>query len=145
VSKLRLQQEWIKKQAETSTSAPTKESFVAIIEPTEKPKKTRAPASATPRKASLSAKPAADAQATLDRLTIEITTQQTLLTALRQEYEDWQRRVSRLREKANDPAGLGLANKSLQRSEVQVAEAQNYPRPTATSATGATPCFRASR
>lgn len=120
-----LQQEWIKKQADTSTSAPTKESFVTIIEPTEKPKKTKAPASATPRKASLSAKPAADAQATLDRLTIETTTQQTLLSALRQEYEDWQRRVSRLREKANDPAGLGLANKSLQRSELQVAEAQN--------------------
>jgi len=120
----RLQQTLIKKQAETKTSEPTKESLDAIIEPTKKPKKTRAPAVATPRKTRISAKPAADAQATLDRLTIEIAAQQTLLTALRQEHDDWQRRVSRLREKANDPAGLGLAIKSLQRSEVQVIDAQ---------------------
>jgi len=120
-----LQQEWIKKQTDSGSPNLTEESFVAIIEPKEKLKKTRVPVIATPRKASPGTKPATDAQATLDRLTLEITTQQTLLTALRQEYDDWQRRVSRLREKANDPAGLGLANKSLQRSEVQVAEAQN--------------------
>jgi predicted flap endonuclease-1-like 5' DNA nuclease len=119
-----LQQTWIKKQAETKTSEPIKESLDAIIEPTKKPKKTRTLAVATPRKTRISPKPAADAQATLDRFTIEIAAQQTLIMALRQEHDDWHRRVSRLQEKANDPAGLGLATKSLQRSEVQVIEAQ---------------------
>lgn len=93
--------------------------------PAEKPKKPRAPTASAPRKPAASSKPAADAQATLERLAKEITTQETLLKALSQELEDWQRRVSRLREKANDPAGLGLASKSLLRSETQVADAQN--------------------
>lgn len=120
----RLQQTLIKKHAETKTSETIKESLDAILKPTNKVNKTRIPATATPRKTRISVKPTANAQATLDRLTNEIAAHQTLLTALRQEHDDWQRRVSRLREKASDPTGLGLAIKSLQRSEVQVAKAQ---------------------
>lgn len=121
----RLKQKWIDKQAETTTSEPTHESLDAIIQTTKKPKKTRATTLSGPRKTSISTKPTVDAQATLERLTIEITAQQTLLSALRQEKDDWQRRVKRLREKASDPAGLGLALKSLQRSEMQETKAQH--------------------
>ena len=88
----------------------------------EKPKRIRKPSA--PTKPAKPAKPAADVQATITRLETNITAQQTLLSALRQEHDDWQKRVSRLREKGNDAAGLGLATKSLQRSEAQVAEAQ---------------------
>jgi predicted flap endonuclease-1-like 5' DNA nuclease len=88
----------------------------------EKPKRIRKPSA--PTKPAKPAKPAADVQATITRLETNITAQQTLLSALRQEHGDWQKRVSRLREKGNDAAGLGLATKSLQRSEAQVAEAQ---------------------
>jgi predicted flap endonuclease-1-like 5' DNA nuclease/archaellum component FlaC len=116
----RLQEALLQQPAEALSSAPIIAAPVA--EPSEKIKK---PKVAAPKKAAASAKPAADAEATLARLAAEITTQQTLLTALRQELDDWQRRVSRLREKGNDPAGLGLANKSLTRSETQVAEASN--------------------
>jgi predicted flap endonuclease-1-like 5' DNA nuclease len=120
----RLQQTLIKKQAETKTSETTNASLDTITQPVEKPKKTRETTLSTARKISILSKPSSDAQTTLDKFTNEIAAQQILLTALRQEHDDWQRRVSRLREKASDTASLGLAIKSLQRSEVQVAEAQ---------------------
>lgn len=69
------------------------------------------------------AKPFADAQATLARLGTDLAAKQTLLTAVRQENDDWQRRVATLREKGRDPAGLGLAQKSLARSEADVSAA----------------------
>ena len=69
------------------------------------------------------AKPFADAQATLARLETDLAAKQTLLTAVRQERDDWQRRVATLREKGKDPAGLGLAQKSLARAESDVSAA----------------------
>jgi|JI6StandDraft_1071083.scaffolds.fasta_scaffold03680_2 predicted flap endonuclease-1-like 5' DNA nuclease len=69
------------------------------------------------------AKPFADAQSTLTRLETDLAAKQTLLTAVRQERDDWQRRVATLREKGKDPAGLGLAQKSLARAESDVSAA----------------------
>lgn len=83
-----------------------------------RPKKAR---SVTPKKARV--KEAADATSTLARLEKEAEVRQTLVAALQQEQDDWRRRVASLREKAADPAGLGLARKSLERAEEQVAEA----------------------
>jgi len=59
----------------------------------------------------------------LKHLNADISRQETLLTALRQEYADWQRRMADLQERGSDPASLGLARKSLDRSESQVREA----------------------
>jgi predicted flap endonuclease-1-like 5' DNA nuclease len=70
------------------------------------------------------AKPSLDAPATLARLEGELTAKQTLLTAVQQERDDWQRRVATLREKGKDPAGLGLAQKSLARAEADVSVAK---------------------
>ena len=85
------------------------------VRPTKKPR--------APILKSTSSKPAADADSTLTRLEKEIEARQTLVAALRQEQEDWRRRVVSLREKGTDPAGLGLARKSLERVEEQVGEA----------------------
>ena len=68
-------------------------------------------------------KPIQDAQATLARLESDLTTKQTLLRAVQQERDDWLRRVATLREKGKDPAGLGLAQKSLARAETDVSVA----------------------
>jgi predicted flap endonuclease-1-like 5' DNA nuclease len=64
-----------------------------------------------------------DVRSTLTKLESDLLTKQTFLNALRQELDDWQRRVSALRIKGNDPAGLGLATKSLNRAEAQVSAA----------------------
>lgn len=120
--KTRLQETLSKQQVSPNLDPIPAVEPASIIVAAEKPKKPRA--TAAPKQPSAKSKPAADAQATLERLANDITTQETLVKALRQELDDWQRRVSRLREKANDPAGLGLANKSLVRSETHVAEAQ---------------------
>jgi predicted flap endonuclease-1-like 5' DNA nuclease len=85
------------------------------VRPTRKPR-------STPLKAA-SSKPVADAASTLARLEKDIDARQALVAALRQEQEDWRRKVASLREKGTDPAGLGLARKSLERVEEQVGEA----------------------
>jgi predicted flap endonuclease-1-like 5' DNA nuclease len=95
--------------------APVPEVAAKPVRPTKKPR-------ATVLK-STSSKPAADADSTLTRLQKEIEARQTLVAALRQEQEDWRRKVASLREKGGDPAGLGLARKSLERVEEQVGEA----------------------
>ena len=64
-----------------------------------------------------------DVHSTLAKLESDLLAKQTFLNALRQELDDWQRRVSALRLKGNDPAGLGLATKSLNRAEAQVTAA----------------------
>lgn len=90
----------------------------AVVKPARPSKKSRS----TPAKASAS-KQVADATSTLARLDNDIQARQTLLSALRQEQEDWRRKVASLREKGGDAAGLGLARKSLERVEEQVGEA----------------------
>jgi predicted flap endonuclease-1-like 5' DNA nuclease len=103
----------------------------AELQPQEKPKRVRKPTAAKAKaekesKADKVAKPAkafADAQSTLIRLETELLAKQILLTAVRQERDDWQRRVSTMREKGKDPAGLGLAQKSLARAEAAVSTA----------------------
>jgi predicted flap endonuclease-1-like 5' DNA nuclease len=134
ITSLKEQVEQLKKEAETLRSLPValasppdrsiqteSPAPTQVTEPVpEKPKRIRKPSTSGTK----APKASADVQATIIRLETEITAQQILVTALRQEHNDWQRRVSRLREKGNDPAGLGLATKSLQRSEAQVAEAQ---------------------
>ncbi len=74
-------------------------------------------------KAKKSAKAIVDAQITLTKLDSDLTAKQTLLNAVRLEQEEWQRRVATLREKGKDPAGLGLAQKSLARAESDVGAA----------------------
>ena len=64
-----------------------------------------------------------DVHSTLAKLESDLLAKQTFLNALRQELDNWQRRVSALRLKGNDPAGLGLATKSLNRAEAQVTAA----------------------
>jgi len=117
--------ERLQKNLATQRTEPALIAPVSASPPADQPRKTRLVTTApTPRKKASTTKPTVDAAATLTRLDTEITTQQTLFTALRQERDDWLRRVSRLREKSTDPAGIGLATKNLIRSESQVAEAQ---------------------
>lgn len=78
-----------------------------------------------PPRAAKSAKAIVDAQSTLARLETDLAAKQTLLNAVRQEREEWQRRVATLREKGKDLAGLGLAQKSLARAESDVDAAAN--------------------
>ena len=89
----------------------------------EKTKRVRKTAADPGTKTTRLAKPILDAQATLARLESDLTTKQTLLTAVQQERDDWLRRVATLREKGKDPAGLGLAQKSLARAEANVSAA----------------------
>lgn len=84
---------------------------------TKEPKPEKAP------KAPKVAKPFDDAATTLARLETDLVVKQTLLKALQQERDDWQKRVATLREKGRDPAGLGLAQKSLSRAETDVGTA----------------------
>lgn len=91
----------------------------SLIEP-EKPKRLRKTPAEPKAKIVKPAKPSLDAQATLARLESDLTTKQTLLSAVQQERDDWSRRVATLREKGKDPAGLGLAQKSLARAEADV-------------------------
>ncbi len=119
-STLQQQVEQLQKETAAPRPQPSVPSVTSTEPAPEKPKRIRKPAAPSAKVP----KSAADVQATITRLETDISAQQTLLSALRQEHDDWQKRVSRLREKANDPAGLGLATKSLQRSEAQVAEAQ---------------------
>lgn len=94
-----------------------------VLVATEKPKRQRKLPSEPKVKTSKPAKPNLDAQATLARLEADLSAKQTLLTAVQQERDDWQRRVATLREKGKDPAGLGLAQKSLARTEADVSVA----------------------
>lgn len=89
----------------------------------EKPKRQRKLPAEPKVKTTKPAKPSLDAQATLARLEADLTAKQTLLNAVQQERDDWQRRVAMLREKGKAPAGLGLAQKSLARAEVAVSVA----------------------
>ena len=113
----------VESQAEQS-AAPEPEIKVA------KPKRVRKPAaekaltdSPTAVKKPKAEKVERDVHSTLTKLESDILAKQTFLNALRQELDDWQRRVSALRLKGNDPAGLGLATKSLNRAEAQVTAA----------------------
>lgn len=110
----------------TESVADAPAAVVDATAPAEKPKRVRKP-SAEPKpkteKAPRSTKVLVDAQAALARLEGDLATKQTLLSALRQERDDWQRRVVTLREKGKDPAGLGLAQKSLARAEADVSAA----------------------
>ncbi len=96
---------------------------VPVSTETEKPKRLRKTPAEPKAKIVKPAKSSLDAQATLARLETDLTTKQTLLTAVQQERDDWQRRVATLREKGKDPAGLGLAQKSLARAEADVSVA----------------------
>ena len=91
---------------------------------TEKPKRLRKTPADPKAKVVKPSKPSLDAQATLARLETDLTAKQTLLSAVQQERDDWSRRVATLREKGKDPAGLGLAQKSLARAEVDVSVAK---------------------
>jgi predicted flap endonuclease-1-like 5' DNA nuclease len=102
----------------TSSAEPAAAPETAPRSSVRPPKKPRS----TPLKAA-SSKPVADAASTLARLEKDMDARQTLVAALRQEQEDWRRKVASLREKGTDPAGLGLARKSLERVEEQVGEA----------------------
>lgn len=114
--KSRLEKEVVRLQATPVAEEPA--AVPAAAKPARPSKKSRS----TPAKASAS-KQVADATSTLARLENDIQARQTLLSALRQEQEDWRRKVASLREKGGDPAGLGLARKSLERVEEQVGEA----------------------
>ena len=110
--------------AESASDAPA--AVVDAPAPAEKPKRVRkTPAEPKPKKvkAPRIAKGIVDAQSALARVEGDLTAKQTLLNAVRQERDDWQRRVATLREKGKDPAGLGLAQKSLARAEADVSAA----------------------
>lgn len=115
--KSRLEKEVARLQATSAAEEPAAVP-AAVVKPARPSKKSRS----TPAKASAS-KQVADATSTLARLDNDIQARQTLLSALRQEQEDWRRKVASLREKGGDVAGLGLARKSLERVEEQVGEA----------------------
>lgn len=111
---------------EAPPEKPTPAQAVSKPKRTRKPTTTAADSEAQPpttTKKTKAPKPSLNAQATLAALASELATKQTFLNALRQELDDWQRRVATLRAKGNDPAGLGLASKSLSRAETQVATA----------------------
>lgn len=121
----RLAKEVVRLQAE---QAAAERPAASAVQPAAAPEMAAKPVRPTkkPRSSSLkaaSSKPVADAASTLARLEKDIMARQTLVAALRQEQEDWRRKVASLREKGTDPAGLGLARKSLERVEEQVGEA----------------------
>jgi predicted flap endonuclease-1-like 5' DNA nuclease len=115
--KSRLEKEVARLQAELAVEEPA-----AAPEAAAKPARPSKKSRSIPVKTSGS-KQVADAKSTLARLENDIQARQTLVSALRQEQEDWRRKVASLREKGGDPAGLGLARKSLERVEEQVDEA----------------------
>lgn len=115
--KLRLEKEVARLQA-----APPAQEPAAVQEAAAKPARPSKKTRSIPAKTATS-KQAADATSTLARLENDIEARQMLVSALRQEQEDWRRKVASLREKGGDPAGLGLARKSLERAEEQVVEA----------------------
>lgn len=112
----------LEKEVARLQAAPTAEAPAAVPEAVAKPARPSKKARSIPVKTSAS-KPVADALSTLARLENDIQAREMLVTALRQELQDWRRKVASLREKGGDPAGLGLARKSLERVEEQVGEA----------------------
>ncbi|GEP43345.1 hypothetical protein [Brevifollis gellanilyticus] len=112
-----------------TTVAPTTETEASEPAPVTKPKRARKtpaePKPKAPKETKKSSKAVVDAQTTLARLETDLNAKQTLLNAVKQEQEEWQRRVATLREKGKDPAGLGLAQKSLARAESDVSVAAN--------------------
>ncbi len=91
--------------------------------PTEKTKTLR------PRKVTASSKEKSpvvpqDAASIQQRIQSQLEARRQLQSALQQERDDWQRRVTSLRESGKDLAGLNLARKSLERVEQQVADAE---------------------
>jgi predicted flap endonuclease-1-like 5' DNA nuclease len=85
--------------------------------PAEKPKRKR-PSTASPPKTANAAPRSAGLQGTLAALEVRLAAQAPTLAALTQERDDWQRRVTKMESHTTaDPAGLGLAYRSLADSE----------------------------
>jgi len=91
--------------------------------PVEKPKRKR-PGTASPPKTANSAPRSAGLQSTLAALEVRLAAHEPTLAALTQERDDWQRRVSKMESQTTaDPAGLGLAYRSLADSEKRLQSA----------------------
>lgn len=89
-------------------------------------KRTRHATSTAPSKARTTAARHASLQDTLAVVETQLATHEATVTALMQERDDWQRRVTKLEaQPIADPAGLGLAYRSLADSESRLQSANS--------------------
>lgn len=104
--------------AELASAAPAADEAAAA------PAKTKRKRSAPAKPKAAGSAPAATLREKITALESELLAHQTGLATLTQERDDWRRRITKLEEQTPaDPAGLGLAHRSLTDSEKRLATA----------------------
>ena len=104
--------------AQPASPAPAAEEAAAA------PAKTKRKRSAAAKPKTAGSAPAATLREKISALESELHAHQTGLATLTQERDDWRRRITKLEEQSPaDPAGLGLAHRSLTDSEKRLATA----------------------